>query len=680
MLPSGVCADVTRITIDAARSTMSGYKGGSSGPAGDYQRLVGLAYGELDPASARNRIIQDIELAPRNARGMVEYQAPFTLVAPVDGARASGLLFYEVVNRGNEGTQRFLGGGAGEDGEQFLMSRGAIILRSGWQGDLPPLHPGGWGGKTYALKVPIARNPDGSSITGKILHQFVNVSGSTSPLVVLQHPLPYLPATLETTAATLTSTAALNNDGRTAPLTPISSADWAWADCTTTAFPGRPDPTRVCLREGFSPGLLYQLVFTAKDPLVLGIGFAATRDIISYLRHSGAASAGAANPIRGRVGRVVAMGSSQTGQFVRTFIGLGFNEDESGRIVWDGAIPNIAGRQLGLNVRFALPDGTATHYVPDGQGPLWWDRWDDTLRKGGPAGLLDRCRLSATCPRIFETFGSAELWGLRMSPGLVGTTGRADIPLPQQVRRYYFPGTAHAGGPGGFDTAPGEPPVSPMGPCVLPPNPNPESDTLRALVVALDEWLVRGTEPPKSRYPLLADGTLVKATRREVGFPQLPGVPFFDDFANPQFDYDFGPGFRDADVSGILSVLPPAVKHVIPALVAAVNRDGNETVGVQSVLHQAPLGTYLGWNVTASGFFKGQRCAYAGGFLPFAATKSARLAVQDPRLSLEERYGTSAAYVKAVRSAAEQAVGERYLLDQDALRLIAQASASGVVP
>lgn len=677
-LASPVQAEIRRIVVDRSKSESPAYGGKSFGDAGRYERLAGLAYGELDPTAPRNALIQDVQLAPRNSRGMVEYVTSFSLIKPVDMARASGQLYYEIVNRGNEGTQRFLKGGD-QDGEAFLMARGAVVLRSGWQGDIPPTDPGNWGERTYSIQVPIARNPDGSSITGRILHQFVNVSGSTSPLVVLQRPVPYRPATLDTAQATLTNTSSLSNEGRTGSAATIPGTEWAWADCGAVPFPGKPDPTKVCLKHGFDPSRLYQLVFTVRDPLVLGIGFAATRDIISFFRRTHADTTGGPNPVAGKITRAIGMGSSQTGQFVRTFINLGFNEDESGRIVWDGAVPNIAGRQLSLNVRFALPDGTATHYVPDGQGALWWSDWEDPLRGYPSAGLLDRCRATGTCPKIFETFGAAELWGLRMSPGLVGTTGTADIPLPDTVRRYYFPGTTHAGGTGGFRTTPDAAPSSMMGACVLPANPNPESDTMRALIVALDDWIAKGTPPPDSRYPRLADGTLVTATRAAVGFPELASAPFVDHFANPQFDYDFGPGFSHDDISGVLMKLPPEIKHVIPALVAKVDADGNEVAGVPSVLHQAPLGTYLGWNITASGFFKGQRCAFVGGYVPFATTQAERRASNDPRRSLEERYGTRENYVEAVRAAASKAVQERVLLREDADRLIREAAGSQIL-
>jgi hypothetical protein len=662
-LPRPLHAQITRVVIDPMRS--EAVEGGKVfGSAGAYERLIGFAYGELDPNDRRNALIQDIQLAPQNARGKVEYVTAFSLIKPADVSKASGLLFYEVVNRGNEGRAR----------DEFLMKRGAVILRSGWQGDIPATDEGAWGGKTYSVRVPVAKNPDGSSITGPVLIQFWNMVGNTSPLMVLRRPTAYRPASMDTRQATLTSTTSLSNDGQMGPVTTVPSTEWAWANCTETPFPGNPDPTKICLKNGFDSALLYQLVFTAKDPLVLGVGFAATRDIVSFFRRATQDSQGTPNPVAGRITRAIGTGRSQTGQYVRTFINLGFNEDLSGRVVWEGAIPDIAGRQLGLNFRFALPDGTATLYVPDTQGALWWSDWEDTLRGHEPAGLLNRCLATNTCPKVFETFGSGEFWGLRMSAGLVGTDGAADIPLPADVRRYYSPGTTHGGGRGGFAVVPESPPSSMMGACTLPSNPNPSSETGRALLVALDEWITRGKEPPPSRYPRLADGTLVPDTKGAMGFPDIPGVPFTDHFANPVFDFDFGPGLYPDDVTGILTKMPPTLKHVIPAMVPKVNADGNEVAGVSSVLHQAPLGTYLGWNITSAGFFESQRCAWLGGFVPFAQTKAERMAAGDPRPSLAERYGNPEGYVNAVRAAAERLVEERFLLREDADRLIRDAS------
>jgi hypothetical protein len=531
-----------------------------------------------------------------------------------------------------------------------------------------------------AVAVPVAKNADGSPVTGPVLARIKNTSGNTSPLMVYQHAVPYLPLTLDTKEATLTTRVSEAIDGTSVGLATVPSTDWAWADCSSVPFPGNPDPTKICLKNGFDAKLLYELVYTAKDPLVLGIGYAATRDITSFFRHADKDDTGTPNPLAGKVSYTISQGNSQSGNFIRSFINLGFNQDESGKIVWDGAMPHIAGRQMALNYRFALPDGAADPYEVGSDGVLWWEDWTDTKRPRKTGGMLDRCRATQTCPKIIETFGSTEFWDLRMSPGLVGTTATEDLPVPDNVRRYYLPGTNHGGGPGGFSAVPPAPARGRAGGCALPANPNPETDTVRALLEAMVEWLAKGTLPPPSQYPKLADGTLVPATKAAVGFPDIPGAQLKDNFENPLIDYDWGPNFKYNDISGVISKEPPTIKQVIPLLVPKVNSDGNEISGVASVLLQAPLGTYVGWNTIPSGFFKGQMCAFTGGFIPFATTKEERLAAKDPRPSLEERYGDQRGYVMAVKAAAERAVGERFLLPEDADRLIQQAAASHVLP
>jgi hypothetical protein len=420
---------------------------------------------------------------------------------------------------------------------------------------------------------------------------------------------------------------------------------------------------------------MYELVYTAKDPLVLGIGLAATRDIVSFFRHAAADAGGTPNPVAKVVTHAVAIGVSQSGNLIKTFIHLGFNEDLSGRMVWDGAFPYVAGRQTPINVRFGAPGGAVGLYEPGSEPALWWTRYDDAVRGRKPSSMLDRCGATRTCPKIVEGFGSAEFWALRMSPGLVGTDARRDIPLPANVRRYYMPGTTHGGGAGGFQIA-----QTIGGLCDLATNPNPMSDTMRALTHALIEWVVKDTEPPPSRYPTLADRTLVAATRGATEFPEIPGAPFPENLVNAVLDYDFGDRFIAKDLSGVADRQPPQIKQVIPALVPRVNGDGNEIAGVPSVLHQAPLGTYLGWNIQATGFFKGQLCGFNGGYVPFAATEALRVKSNDPRLSIEERYGTQEGYMCVVRRAAETLVRDRFLLRADADRLIAQASKARVLP
>jgi hypothetical protein len=658
-------AKVIRIVLDKTRSQSPAYQGQSFGKAGQYEIVGGTAYGEIDPKDRRNAIIQDIQLAARNARGMVEYVVTFMLIKPIDMAKSSDVLFYEVQNRGRQ-----LYPVVTNDGHTFLMS--------GWQGEIPPKsNPDD--GIAETVHVPTAKNPDGSPVTGPVLGRIKNTSGNTAPLMVYARPIPYLPVTLDTTQATLTSRTSERIDGTSGPISKIPASDWAWADCTKAPFPGTPDPTKICLKNGFNPALLYEVVFTAKDPLVLGVGFAATRDLVSFFKHAEKDDDGTPNPLGSKISYVVGQGSSQSGNFIRSFIHLGFNEDESGKIVWDGAMPHIAGRQSAMNYRFALPDGAADPYEPGSDGVLWWSDWPDKVRGRKTAGLLDRCRATKTCPKIIETFGSTEFWALRMSPDLVGTSATEDIPIPDNVRRYYFPGTTHGGGAGGFSVD--FPPAARGrgGLCVLPNNVNPESDALQALQVAMVNWVKKGTVPPASVYPRLSDRTLVQPTKAAMGFPSIPGLIFKDNFENPLLDYDWGSDFKYNDLSGVISNEPPPIKKVIPLLVPKVNADGNEVAGVPSVLHQAPLGTYLGWNITAGGFFKGQLCEFTGGFIPFAKTKADRLASGDPRPSLEERYRDHEGYVAAVRAAADKAVQQRFLLREDADRLIQQATASNVL-
>jgi hypothetical protein len=652
-----ICADwaharVNRIVIERRESPA--FRGQTFGSAGAYETLSGRFYGELDPKDPHNSIITDIQFAPRNARGMVEYWATFSLAKPVDMSKSNGVLYYSVPNRGRGAPAGF------EDGR--------INLLSGWQGDLP--------GRADAqtIEVPVARHPDGSPLTGPVLERFINIPPNTTTLDLGSTPYVGLtyqrPLTLDTAKASLQRRAAPG-----AASTSIAATDWAFADCSATPFPGKADPTKICAKNGFDPASEYILVFTAKDPLVMGIGYAATRDLNSFLRYSARDDTGADNPLAGKVRCVISRGDSQSGNFIRSYIHLGFNQDEAGRIVWDGANPHIAARHLALNFRFAVGGGYAALYQPGSEGVLWWSDYEDRVRHRQSAGLLDRCRATRTCPKIFETFGALEFWFLRESPNLVGTDAKSDLPLPDNVRRYFFPGTTHGGGRGGF-TAKAAPP--PNG-CLLPANPNPESDTMRALTAALIDWVTKGTEPPPSRYPRLDRGELGAATRAGMQFPKLPGVPSPDSLLNAVIDYDFGPDFNYNDESGLITKQPPGVRRTITTLVPKVDADGNDVAGVPSVLRQVPLGTYLGWNVTESGFDKGRICTLNGGFVPFARTRSERIASGDPRLSLEERYGTHAAFVKAVTAAAEKAVSERFLLRADADRLIAEASASDVL-
>ena len=360
------------------------------------------------------------------------------------------------------------------------------------------------------------------------------------------------------------------------------------------------------------------------------------------------------------------------------------NQDESGRIVHEGAWPLIAGRRVANNSRWGQPDGVLELYQMGSEGPQWWHTWPDQVRNLPPGGILDRCMLTETCPKIVETFGGAEVFALKMTTSWVGTDPKTDIPLPDNVRRYYLPSSTHGGGGGGFNEAipnvGASCPGNNWGIGNFRANPVPATQLVNRLRVALREWVMHGTLPPASRWPHLRgaknERTLVDPTMAAMGFPEgIPGIPdsIFspDNFVNPVLDYDWGPEFDEFNATGVPTNEPPPIKSVIKMLVPSVDADGNELGGVPTVLRDAPLGTYLGWNITAGPgdpnydgrpFHAGQTCNYVGGMVPFYKTMAQRLAAGDPRLSLEERYGTHAGYVAAVIKAADNAACQGYLL------------------
>jgi len=611
--------------------------------APDYEIVTGRAFGELDPADPANRLIQDIAAAPRNAAGRVEYSMTFRVARPVDPAKGSGVLFYDVPNRGN--------GGVAAD------PFGHVRVISGWQGDLPER------AELQTLRVPRAKG-----LTGPVFVRFQNLAKGTRSVPItgsigLPTPRPD-PVSLDPRRASLSWQAKPGG-----PLYGVSASQWAFADCDHAPFPGKPDPHRLCLKGGFDPARAYVLTYQGKDPLVLGIGFAATRDLVSYLRHNPGSPAGVMRA-------AVASGTSQSGNYLKSFVNLGFNADEDGRIVFDGINPNIAARQVPLNLRFAVPGAAAGPGEPGSEGTLWWSPYSDRVRGRGTTSLLDRCKRTATCPKVIETFGSAEFWGLRMSPGLIGTDAAADVPLPAEVRRYYFPSVTHGGSwTGGFKPA-GDGPVPG---CSLAGNPNPSKESLRAAQQMLVAWVRDGKSPPASAYPTLRGGDLVAPTAAAIGWPAIPGVPSPEGKINAMPDHDFGPHFIYRDVSGVITRQPPLVRRWIAMRVPRVNSDGNETAGIPSVQLQVPLGTYLGWNVTSQGFEAGRGCGFAGGFIPFARTRAERDRAGDPRPSLEERYSDHAGFVAAVEQAVRQQTAKGWLLPDDAARLVEEARASAVL-
>jgi len=512
---------------------------------------------------------------------------------------------------------------------------------------------------------------------------------------VQTNPVPYKPLSLDTKQATLVSRGGERQDGSVIDERPVPPEAWAWARCdAANPFPGTPDPTQICLKEGFDAKRLYQVVFTAADPYVLGIGFAAWRDVGHFFKTAQKDDAGTPNPLAGMVARSIGRGVSQSGNYLRGWLHLGFNQAETGSMVHDGLWPIIAGRRIALNFRWAQPDGVLELYQAGSEGPQWWLPHPDPVRGLPSAGILGRCLATQTCPKIVEHFGSAEVWALKLTPEWVGTDAKGDLPLPENVRRYYIASSTHGGGAGGFDTSlPGAalPKSGPMcpgnnfGTGVLPANPVPHGGTVNALRHHFRQWVMKGTPPPVSRYPTLAAEQLGEASKAGIGMPALPGLrPTIPepDFIMPVHDLDWGPGFNAVDGSGVPSLAPPRIRQVLKMWAPKVDADGNELGGVPVVLLDAPLGTYLGWNVTAAGdrpFHAGQICNYVGGMIPFARSKAERETAGDARLSLQERYGDHAGYVAAVKKAAARALAEGFLLEPDAQALIRAAEASQVL-
>ncbi|MBV9656220.1 MAG: hypothetical protein JOZ42_16830 [Acetobacteraceae bacterium] len=487
----------------------------------------------------------------------------------------------------------------------------------------------------------------------------------------------YAPASLDTTQATLTQRVHEQD-----PREPIASSDWAYGTCdanfNVTPDPANPSQYHVCKRGGFDTNHIYELIYTAKDPLVLGLGFAGTRDLVAYLHNSSDGS----NPVAGVIQHTLVHGTSQSGRYVRTFLDLGFNQDEDRGLVFEGMNPHISSARIALNIRFGQPGRVAglqhtEHEYPGAESPMTWGDYDDPLAKA-KGGLLDKCRATSTCPKILQTVTDTEYWQSAMSSDTTDDIGARDLPIPSLVRIYHLASTQH----GGFSPMAAMPPAAtPV--CEQLPNANSYTYNMRAILIALESWVLDDTSPPASRYAHIADGTLVRP--EQVGFPQIPKVDEeLGVLLNRRSLYYRGPTFDTFNVSGYQSVEPPIRIADYTVLAPQVDADGNDLDGVHSITLQAPLGTYTGWNTRASGFGQGDACDLTGSFIPFARTGADRQTSGDPRLSIAERYGDTAGYNAAVTEAATRLVTGGFLLPNDAGAAIAQAEAqatgSGLFP
>jgi hypothetical protein len=634
---------------------------GSFGSVGAYERISGTFSGEVDPGDAKNAIIQDLSLAPLNANGKVDYSADFVLLKPKDMSKANGVLRYDAPNRGNI---------VGID--PYFASRGYVFLTAAWQGDVPAA-----AGK-LTLTVPVAKNADGSSITGTYRAELIPTASTANSLTLPGGAYngamqPYAPASLDNTLPGYTLTRRINEDD---PREFIPPSNWKFAKCdATTPFLGTPDGAKVCLKNGFDARYFYELVYVAKDPKVMGLGFAAVRDVIAFFHNKPADAAGTANPVFGAIKNTIASGVSQCGNFMKTFLHLGFNQDLDGQQVFDGVYAQIAARQTNLNMRFAIPGGgggVRTDHTAFGQGGTRGldPGYVDAVSGRSDGGILKRCDASKTCPKLFIGFSGTEFWDLQGSPLLTDAWGTVDLLQPANARIYFYASSHHLLGLPSLAPA--------MAGSVYATNNNlAATSVVRALYQDLEEWVVAGTAPPDSQVPKLADATLVRPA--QVQFPAIPGVTYTG-LATSYPLLDWGPQYKPQDETGIATQVPPAyLGRDYAILVPQVDADGNDIAGIRSVDVAAGLGTNTGWNynskpgvIDLAGLF--------GSYFPYAKTAASRIAAGDPRPSLEERYGSQAGYVAAVTQAANDLVARRFMLQVDADAAIAAAAANPVLP
>jgi hypothetical protein len=601
------------------------FEGRVFGTVGTYDRIIARATVALSPTDPHNTIIVDLDRAPRNAQGLVEAMADVEILRPTNAANGNRRLLYDVVNRGNQRALTYLNDApAGNDfskaaaaGNGFLMNRGYTVVISGWQGDLGPR--AAW--KT--ISVPVVPN-----VTGLSREEFIFDHTRNPAVATLTYPA----ADLDPSKVRLT-VRQRETDPRVTP-----------ADLGFT-FEG-PDKISIKRPAGFDAGAIYELVYTAKDPKVMGMGFAATRDIVSFLRRDAADATGTANPVAGRIDYAVSMGVSQSGRFLHDFLYLGFNEDEAGRSVFDGLIPHVAaGKKMFTNYRFAQPGRNMQEHgetlYPGTGFPFTYPVTTDPVTRRTD-GWLARCLAAKNCPKIIQTDTDLEFY--QSFGSLVATDTKGEpLAMPDNVRLYYLASLQHA------STATTKSGMNPL--CTYPTNPLYAGPVLRALVVALEGWTADGTAPPASRYPSRADGTLVTIAENAKSFPDVPGFRYGGLVHQPTLvDHD---------------AMPPVKKTAYPVFVPKVDADGNAVAGVRLPTLVAPVATHLGWNVRKAGFGEGGLCGNFGSMLPFAKTRDERIKVNDPRLSLEERYPTAAARAAIIEKTARQLVQDRLLLEDD---------------
>ena len=669
LVAPSVEARITKIEITSVESPT--FEGRTFGSVGAYEKLRGKAYGEVDPRDRRNRVITDVELAPRNARGNVEYSMDIYILKPVNLRDGNGKLFVEVNNRGNKLLGAFNGSGGGNNpttaadaGDAFLMNQGYSLAWNGWDISAPPATPLN---NNLNITVPVATYPDGSTITGPS-YEYIVFDNATTMSSALAYPA----ASLDKSEARLTVKQHLRD-------TPVEIPAGGW-DYTSTAG------TAIKLTSGaFQQSAIYEFTYMAKNPLVAGLGFAATRDFISFLRHARADDYGNPNPLARHVKHTLTFSISQPARYVNDYETFGFNEDERGRRVIDGILNWIGGGSgIGLHVRFAQPGRTErnrqNHRYPEANFPFTYERFKDPYSHD-KAGRGERCEKSDTCAKSLQVNSANEYWVKAGSLLHTDALGRDLEDDPDHVRFYLLSSVEHT-----VSGANSTPAGGPGNSCQQVRNTTDPSPGLRALFVALDEWVSEKRKPPRSQVPTRStaaysiplDNGVGFVPQAALGFPSIPGVTY-SGLITVRHKFDFGPRYDE----GIMDVNPPDFfGPVYRSFVSKVDADGNDIAGIRLPPVSAPIATTTGWALRALNFGGGpwDGCEASGQWIAFKKTQAERLAAGDPRLSLEERYGNHQGYVNAVAAAARALEARRFLLPADVQRYIDAAQASTVLP
>jgi len=644
-------ARVVRVEVASRADVLAGKSFGLAGP---YEKLIGRVHFALDPQNDANRIITDIALAPRNARGEVEFSADLYILKPKEIARANGAALLEIGNRGRKGLLGTFSRAEGSldpqteahFGDGFLLREGFTLVWVGWQFD-PPVTPG-----LMHVFPPVAGSSD-KPVRGLVRSNFVVTDRTYEHTLADRDHVPYPVADPDATQSRMTVRQGVEDAPQEIP-----RAQWRFARMEA----GQPvaDSGKVWLEGGFEPGKIYEVVYLSENPPVVGVGPAAVRDLISQLKYEGSSDLGIP---KASIQRALGFGTSQSGRFLRTFLYYGFNRDEADRKVFDALMPHVAGGGRGsFNHRFAQPSRDAhpflNFFYPTDIFPFS-DVEQKDPETGRSDGLLTHNLKPEHRPKVFYTNSSYEYWGRAASLIHTAIDGSRDAPLLETSRIYLIAGTQH--GPAAF------PPSTGIGQQLS--NPMDYRWALRALLKALDRWVAEGVEPPPSRYPRIADGTLV--TPEKLNFPKISGVNYSTRI-HRAYRADYGPKFVS---DGIVSNEPPKIGKAFPMLVPAVDADGNEVAGIRLPELVAPLATYAGWNLfNAKSGPSDEISSMVGSYIPLARTAAERKTTGDPRPSIEERYTSREDYLGGVSEAALKLASEGYLLEADVAEVLRRAA------